>query len=150
EAGDRQMQKFVNGIAYPCEMTRFGGVVAAAETPSYWLEEPCESWPAADVAAPVDVAVIGGGVTGCSCAFTLAQAGVRVRVYEARQIAGGASGRNGGFALRGGAMPYDQAVASMGRERARQLWQLSERALDRLESLAGDAFRRVGSLRVAA
>ena len=94
------------------------------KTTSYWLEEPHASRPTTDVSAPVDVAVVGGGVTGCSCALTLAQAGLRVRVYEAREIAGGASGRNGGFALRGGAMPYDQAVASMGRERARLQWRI--------------------------
>ena len=39
------------------------------------------------------VIVIGGGVTGCSCALTLAERGVRVRLYEAREVAGGASGR---------------------------------------------------------
>jgi glycine/D-amino acid oxidase-like deaminating enzyme len=98
----------------------------------------------------VDVVVVGAGVTGCACALTLAQSGLRVRVYEAREIAGGASGRNGGFALRGGAMPYDRARESMGAERARLLWELSERTLDRLEALAGDAFRRVGSVRLAA
>ncbi len=53
--------------------------------------------------------MIGGGVTGCSCALTLAERGVRVRLHEAREIAGGASGRNGGFALRGAAVPYDEA-----------------------------------------
>jgi gamma-glutamylputrescine oxidase len=53
-------------------------------------------------AGPVDVAIVGGGVTGCACALTLAERGQRVRVYEAREIAGGASGRKGGFALRGG------------------------------------------------
>ena len=37
------------------------------------------------------------------------EAGVRVRLHEAREIAAGASGRNGGFALRGGAMAYDEA-----------------------------------------
>jgi glycine/D-amino acid oxidase-like deaminating enzyme len=39
-------------------------------------------------------------------------------------------------------MPYTPAWA--------ELWRLTERALDRLELLAGDAFRRVGSLRLAA
>jgi gamma-glutamylputrescine oxidase len=73
-----------------------------------------------------------------------------VRLYEAREVAGGASGRNGGFALRGGAGPYDRARAELGPERAHLLWDLTERTLDRLESLAGDAFRRVGSLRLAA
>ncbi|MGH2996436.1 MAG: FAD-dependent oxidoreductase [Gaiellaceae bacterium] len=48
----------------------------------------------------VDV-VVGGGVTGLACARVLAEAGLRVRVLEARRVGGGASGRNGGFALRG-------------------------------------------------
>ena len=58
--------------------------------------------------------MIGGGVTGCSCALTLASNGVRVRLHEAREIAGGASGRNGGFALRGATVPYDRARAELG------------------------------------
>jgi len=89
-------------------------------------------------------------VTGCSCALKLAEAGKRVRLFEAREIAGGASGRNGGFALRGGAPAYDVAREELGAERARGLWMLTERYLDRLEGLAGDAFRRTGSLRLAA
>jgi glycine/D-amino acid oxidase-like deaminating enzyme len=73
-----------------------------------------------------------------------------VRVYDAREVAGGASGRNGGFALRGGAMPYDRAREWLGHDTAREYWRLTERYVDRLERLAGDAFRRVGSLRIAA
>jgi gamma-glutamylputrescine oxidase len=95
------------------------------------------------------VAIVGGGVTGCACAHVLAQAGKRVRVFEAREVAGGASGRNGGFALRGGALAYDVARRDLGADRARALWELTERYLDRLEELAGDAFRRTGSLRLA-
>jgi glycine/D-amino acid oxidase-like deaminating enzyme len=96
------------------------------------------------------VAIVGAGVTGCSCALTLADAGLRVRVHEAREIAGGASGRNGGFALRGAAAPYDVARAELGAECAASLWRLTEGALERLAGLAGDAFRRRGSLRLAA
>jgi len=99
--------------------------------------------------AEVDVVVVGGGVTGCSCALTLAQRGLRVRLLEAREVAAGASGRNGGFALRGAAMPYDEAQAALGHERARLLWRLTEAALDRLASLAGGACRRAGSLRLS-
>jgi gamma-glutamylputrescine oxidase len=101
-------------------------------------------------AGPVDVAIVGGGVTGCACALRLAEAGKRVHLFEAREIAGGASGRNGGFALRGGAPAYDAARRELGAERARAFWVLTERYLDRLEQLAGDAFRRTGSLRLAA
>jgi gamma-glutamylputrescine oxidase len=117
---------------------------------SFWLDDPTAALPAARGDGPVDVAVVGGGVTGCSCALSLARAGKSVRLYEAREIASGASGRNGGFALRGGAMPYDEARATLGPERAAAFWRLTERALDRLEELAGDALRRVGSLRLAA
>jgi glycine/D-amino acid oxidase-like deaminating enzyme len=116
----------------------------------YWLEEPADSVRSRRHEGPVDVAVVGGGVTGLSSAFTLASGGLRVRVHEARTVASGASGRNGGFALRGGAMPYDQARATLGAGRAAALWQLTERTLDRMEELAGDALRRVGSLRLAA
>jgi gamma-glutamylputrescine oxidase len=116
---------------------------------SYWLAEPAPLHsPTLD--GSVDVAVVGGGVTGLSCALTLAEHGLRVRVHEARTIASGASGRNGGFALRGAAMPYDQARTKLGAERAAALWRLTERTLDRMEELAGDALRRVGSLRLAA
>jgi glycine/D-amino acid oxidase-like deaminating enzyme len=115
----------------------------------FWLQEPRDELPHARFAGRAEVAVIGGGVTGCSCALTLAERGVRVRLHEAGEIAGGASGRNGGFALRGAAVPYDEARRDLGDERARLLMRLTERSLDRLESLAGDAFRRVGSLRLA-
>jgi glycine/D-amino acid oxidase-like deaminating enzyme len=117
---------------------------------SYWLEDSFEPLPRAAWQGRADVIVIGGGVTGCSCALTLAEAGVRVRLLEAREVASGASGRNGGFALRGGAMAYDVAREHLGIEEAARLWRLTEGYLDRLEALAGDAFRRVGSLRLAA
>ena len=73
-----------------------------------------------------------------------------VRVYDAREIAGGASGRNGGFALRGGAAPYPVTAASIGRERAASVWRWTEDELRRLAELAGDAARLTGSLRLAA
>jgi gamma-glutamylputrescine oxidase len=118
-------------------------------TTSLWLKEPHDSLPRSRSEGRAEVVVIGGGVTGCSCALTLAERGVRVRLYEAREIAGGASGRNGGFALRGATTPYDDARRDLGDERARLVMELTERALDRMEELAGDAFRRVGSLRLA-
>jgi glycine/D-amino acid oxidase-like deaminating enzyme len=118
-------------------------------TTSLWLKEPHEGFPCSRFEGRAEVVVIGGGVTGCSCALTLAERGVRVRLYEAREIAGGASGRNGGFALRGATAPYDEARRELGDERARLVMELTERSLDRMEELAGDAFRRVGSLRLA-
>jgi len=117
---------------------------------SHWLAEAAPPLPRTRLDGPPDVEIVGGGITGCSCALTLARAGLRVRVHEAREVAGGASGRNGGFALRGGAMPYDQAREWLGGDAAAEYWRLTEEYLARMVELGGDALRRTGSLRLAA
>jgi gamma-glutamylputrescine oxidase len=119
------------------------------ETHPLWLEESRPAVAAREL-DEVDIAVIGAGITGCACAAALAHEGRRVRVYDARGIGEGASGRNGGFALRGAAARYDVARETYGADAARELWRRTEEAVDRLESLAGGAFRRTGSLRLAA
>jgi len=119
------------------------------DTTPFWLEEARPSLESRKVDR-ADVAIIGAGITGCACAHVLAEAGRSVRVYDARGIGEGASGRNGGFALRGAAARYDVARETYGADAARYLWQRTEGAVDRLESVAGDAFRRTGSLRLAA
>jgi glycine/D-amino acid oxidase-like deaminating enzyme len=119
------------------------------ETQPFWLDESRPAVAAHEL-DEVDIAVIGAGITGCACAAALAREGQRVRVYDARGIGEGASGRNGGFALRGAAARYDVARETYGADAARELWRRTEKAVDRLESVAGDAFRRTGSLRLAA
>jgi gamma-glutamylputrescine oxidase len=116
---------------------------------SYWLAEPAPALPRGSALGSVDVGIVGAGITGCACALALAEAGARVRVVDERHVAEGASGRNGGFALRGTAAPYDQVVGSLGREQALALWRWTETEIDALESLAENAFRRTGSLRLA-
>jgi glycine/D-amino acid oxidase-like deaminating enzyme len=116
----------------------------------YWLEDEPIPRAAPHVEGTADVAVVGAGITGIAAAFRLAERGRRVRVHDSRAVAEGASGRNGGFALRGGASRYDVARETYGRERSRELWAWTERALDRMSELAGDALRRTGSLRLAA
>ena len=44
-----------------------------------------------------DVAVVGGGVAGASCAFHLAERGVPVVLYEREHLAAGSSGRSAAF-----------------------------------------------------
>ena len=116
----------------------------------FWLAGEAEPIRSRPLAGAADVEVVGGGITGCAAALALAEAGLRVRVHEARQVATGASGRNGGFALRGGAAAYGVTADAIGRKRAREFWQLTEAALHRMAALGGDAFRRTGSLRLAA
>jgi glycine/D-amino acid oxidase-like deaminating enzyme len=115
----------------------------------YWLDEPSPPRPDTKLDGRADVAIVGAGVTGCSAAVRLAEAGLRVRVHDARGIAEGASGRNGGFALGGAAARYDVARDTYGAERAKGLWRWTHEALDRMADLAGDALRRTGSYRLA-
>jgi glycine/D-amino acid oxidase-like deaminating enzyme len=56
-----------------------------------------------------DVAVIGGGIIGCSAAAILAERGASVVIYEATAIGAGASGRNLGAIQH----PFDAALAPL-------------------------------------
>lgn len=69
--------------------------------------------------AKVDVAIIGGGLTGVSAAYHLARAGVQTALFEAERIGSGASGRTGGLVLEGTATgPRDGARDCVPRLRA--------------------------------
>jgi gamma-glutamylputrescine oxidase len=116
---------------------------------SFWLAEAAPTLRSRPLDGAADVEIVGGGVTGVSAALTLARSGRRVRLHEARTIASGASGRNGGFALRGGAMAYDSAREWLGHDAAAAYWRLTEHYVDRMAELGGDAIRRTGSLRLA-
>ena len=52
----------------------------------------------ASLTQEVDIAIIGGGLTGMSCALHALKAGLKVVVFEGRGLADGATGRNGGHA----------------------------------------------------
>ena len=119
-------------------------------TMSFWLDEPADPRPVVTLDGAADVAVVGGGITGCSCARVLAEAGLRVRLFEAREIAGGASGRNGGFALRDAAAPFPVLAESIGGDATADIWHWTEAELLQLAAVAGDAFKLTGSLRLAA
>jgi gamma-glutamylputrescine oxidase len=76
-----------------------------------------------------DVAVLGGGIAGCSAALHFAERGYRVTLLEARSVGYGASGRSGGQAIFGLAASQKTLAAQVGREDAHRLFDLSVEAL---------------------
>ena len=111
---------------------------------SYWLSEP--SPPRRDVRVDEpEVVVVGAGVTGCAAALRLAEGGKRVRLYDGRAVAEGASGRNGGFALRGMPAAFDVTAESVG-EDARAGDDGLDRARDRHDRVARRRFVPPGRL----
>lgn len=76
-----------------------------------------------------DVCVIGGGITGCSAALHLALRGYRVVVLEARELGFGASGRSGGQILPGLGTDIATVERALGRDRAREVWEMSREAV---------------------
>jgi glycine/D-amino acid oxidase-like deaminating enzyme len=58
---------------------------------------------------PIEVAIIGGGIIGCSTAAFAAEAGVRVTLFERSEIGAGASGRNMGAVQH----PFDPVLSAL-------------------------------------
>jgi glycine/D-amino acid oxidase-like deaminating enzyme len=99
------------------------------------------------------VCVIGAGIGGIATAWHLLERGIRPLVLEARQVAGGASGRNGGFFIAGAAPMYHETVARWGAERAHRVHAATVSAQEQMLGVAAEIgasghFQRVGMLRL--
>ena len=95
---------------------------------NYWLtttQMPGEEHANTPIPEKVDVAIIGGGYTGLSAAYTLANQGIDTAVLETETIGWGASSRNGGMALTGLKLPMQSVIKKHGRDLAKQLFQCS-------------------------
>jgi glycine/D-amino acid oxidase-like deaminating enzyme len=124
-------------------------------TPSYWhaTADAVAAVPA-ELPAGADIVVVGGGLLGAATAYWLARAGADVTLIEARALASGASGRNGGFVVAGTAAAYPEAIERHGHAAARAVWTLTleSRVLLR-QALAEEAidcdYREPGLLQLA-
>jgi glycine/D-amino acid oxidase-like deaminating enzyme len=123
---------------------------------SYWLDTAPAGPDRTATPLPdaVDVAVVGGGLTGLSAAVHLRRKGASVAVLEAERMGWGASGRNGGMATTGLAIGFLSAVDRYGFDEASRMYLAFDAAIDTVEQLVRDEgidcdFARTGKLNLA-
>ena len=79
-------------------------------------------------ALKIDVAIVGGGLTGCITAYAFAAAGVKVALVEAGQIGRGSTGAGGGWISEDPGTPFADLEKTIGLRDARRAWQAWRRA----------------------
>jgi glycine/D-amino acid oxidase-like deaminating enzyme len=103
----------------------------------------------------VDVAIIGSGYTGLSCALHLAKEhNIEAHIIEANQTAWGCSGRNAGFILKStGRKAYSSMIKQWGREVAKGIYAEVSEGVETVNQLIADGIdcdkQSNGYLRIA-
>jgi glycine/D-amino acid oxidase-like deaminating enzyme len=122
-------------------------------TPPLWWDHPTPRFAPLESDLDAEVLVVGGGITGITLAYTLADQGAMVGVLDAGELAGEASGRNAGFLLAAPAEPYAERIALWGRDGARAVLHIGRRTHQRLRQLVQTLgieceYQQTGSLRL--
>ena len=103
----------------------------------------------------VDVAIIGSGYTGLSCALHLARDhNIKAHIIEANQTAWGCSGRNAGFILKStGRKAYSSMISQWGNETAQGIYNEVSEGVETVNQLIADGIecdqQSNGYLRIA-
>jgi gamma-glutamylputrescine oxidase len=115
----------------------------AVHVDSYWAATAGDEVAGCDPVAgdfDTDVAIIGGGYTGLSCAYHLARDhGVKAHVLEANRVGWGCSGRNGGFCSIGlGKEDFGDWIARFGLEQAKATFEVGRDAVRTVHDIIND------------
>lgn len=103
---------------------------------SYWMATtPKTSYPALEEDMKVDVAIVGGGMTGITSAYLLKKEGLRVAVIEADRILQGTTGHTTAKITSQHGLIYSKIKRYMGDERARQYAEANEAAINTISGL---------------
>lgn len=105
-------------------------------TMPYWIVSTKDTdYPKLNEDIQVDVAIVGGGITGITSAFLLKKEGFKVAVIEADHIAKATTGHTTAKITSQHGLIYDQIKTDMGEEKARQYANANESAIHFIENL---------------
>jgi glycine/D-amino acid oxidase-like deaminating enzyme len=102
---------------------------------SFWLDRfrgTPPAFPKLDQHVVADVAIVGGGITGCTCAYLLAQSGARVVLLEALEIGRGSTAASTALLMQETDVDFTDLAVRYGKVTARAIWHESRRAVNGL------------------
>jgi len=103
---------------------------------TYWrASNPLNAYPKLESDITVDVAIIGGGITGITTAYLLSQQGVKVALLEADVILNGTTGHTTAKVTAQHDLIYDELIRTIGEEQAKLYYDANKDALEMVRSL---------------
>lgn len=104
---------------------------------SFWMaSSPRTDYPTLEEDLKVDVAIVGGGITGILCAYLLNKKGVKVAVIEADRILQGTTGHTTAKITSQHGLIYNKIKSQIGEGYARQYADANESAIKMIEEIA--------------
>jgi glycine/D-amino acid oxidase-like deaminating enzyme len=98
----------------------------------YWLDRVTKTrrpaFPRLRGALDTNIVIVGGGLTGCACAWSFAAAGVKVILLEAEAIGSGTTAGGLGLVREDFDASFQETASAYGLRAARSLWQTMRRA----------------------
>jgi len=103
---------------------------------SYWLSStPTTNYPTLQEDIDVDIAIIGGGLAGISCAYLLQKEGYKITVLEADRICQGATAHTTAKITSQHGLIYSKIKTQLGKEMAKQYAEANEMAISEIKKI---------------
>ncbi|WP_229683171.1 FAD-dependent oxidoreductase [Virgibacillus oceani] len=99
-------------------------------TESYWIDSTdVPTFPQLDENISVDAVIVGGGITGITSAYLLANQGRKVALLEADRVLNGTTGHTTAKITAQHDLIYDELITNMGKSKARLYYEANMEAL---------------------